>query len=275
MSDTSNRAFIQLPEGAFSQSGDILGSIRRRTFFALSIVSWIIILILTLAVLVPRISQTLALRAHVVALRDDIAKKQTQLATLASLTQSQIVRDQEVLRGVLPQEKPVLPLLYSLDRLAIASQVSVSNFTISPGLLGTGSAKLDANVTPTTISPILLALPLKMNVTGQFENLRSFFTSLDSVVPFIQVDSIEFGVVQSTTAPVVASSSAYTADVKLSTLYIGRALKGDGDIVLFTKDQQDLLSQLTQAYTQRETDAANERAGIASPSGKTNLFAPL
>ncbi len=268
------RAFVQLPEGSLLLQGDILSQLRRRKFLTYSIVAWVVMVLCTIVFIVP---SSTALRTSYRLLSEEkekISIQQQQIETLEQLSLDDVRREHDVLSGVLPEEKPVLPLLYSLDRLAIGASVSVSNFSLSPGILGSGSGKIDESAQKTTISPLLLALPLKMQVEGSFDNLRTFFSSLDSVVPFIQVDTIAFRTSAASTTPAASAGAQYSAEVELSSLFVAKAPSGQGEVTARTSEQMQLLEKLKIAYAQRESDAKSEFVGISSPSGRTNLFAP-
>ncbi|MEP7167388.1 MAG: hypothetical protein ABI758_05410 [Candidatus Woesebacteria bacterium] len=253
----------------------VLSFARRRRFFAISALSWVIMLILAITVVVPQVQQILARRSEIALVQAEVDKNQTFINSLESLDTSDLTRANTVLSASLPQEKPVLPFLYSLNRLAAGAQVSVSDFEISPGLLGTSSGTLDNARAASTIDPQLAALPLRMNVAGGFENLSTFFKSLDFVLPLIQITSIQFASVQKTTSTTsTASGSAqYTAKVDLSSLYMkSKPVVGEETTIAnLSPADTALLEKLTSSYTQREADNAQQSVE-ASASGRTNLF---
>jgi len=252
----------------------ILAMAKRRRYFTISIFSWLVILILAAVILVPSIQTILEARAELSTAAAELDTKQQLITSLQSLDTQDIARANKVLAAALPIEKPVLPVLYSVDRLAAQAQVSVSDFQVSPGLLGTSSGKLETQVSDASlISPKLATLPLKMNVAGGFDSLSKFFQSLDNVVPFIQINSIEFSTdnlptsVSSPQQTQSSSSAQYSAEVALSSLYLKSALpSGDvKSIVPLNSKELSLLDRLTIANNQREQDTLN----VALPTAAT------
>lgn len=253
----------------------LLAMARRRRYMTVSVISWVVILILSVAVVVPAVQQIVTKMESITEVEAKIAEQQAKVDGLERLNSGEIDQANTVLEGALPREKPVLPLLYSLDRLATSAQVSVSNFQISPGLLGTESGKLDTSSTTNAISPSISALPLKMNVAGGFENLSKFFKSLDDVVPFIQVNSIKFQSQSTDKKAVVASGSAqYEADVDLSSLYLKQAISDElkGNVVPLSEADKALLDKLSGAFAQHQSDSVSQAQMNSTGSGRTNLF---
>jgi Tfp pilus assembly protein PilO len=251
----------------------LLATARRRRYMTVSVISWVIIAILAIAVVVPAVQQIVTQMQSINEVEMKIAQQQTKVDGLEKLNGAEIDQANTVLEGALPREKPVLPLLYSLDRLAVGAQVSVSNFQISPGLLGTESGKLDTGTVGNSISPNISALPLKMNVAGGFENLSAFFKSLDNVVPFIQVNSIKFQSADTDKKPATASAQ-YRADVDLSSLYLKQSPSGEltGNVAPLNEGDKALLDKLSISFAEHQNDSALQATQNATASGRTNLF---
>jgi hypothetical protein len=251
---------------------EVLLFVRRRRFLTISIISWAAMAALAVAVVVPQVQKILAIRSEMDTVQTKLDADQSFVTSLQALNSSDVARANVVLSATLPQEKPVLPLLYSLNRLAASAQVSVSEFEITPGLLGTGSGKLDDSRTGSTIDPQLAALPLRMNVAGPFDNLSSFFKSLDFVLPLIQIRSIEFSTTKRD-ASTATNSAQYSANVELSTLYMKSKPPTGVETTISDLSQSDLalIEKLSSSYAQREADNAAQ-VTEASSAGRTNLF---
>lgn len=247
----------------------ILALAKRRRYFSISLLAWLSIIVLLALVVVPAVQGILAIRQELMTAQDELDTKQRLISSLDALDTTDITRANTVLSAALPVEKPVLPVLYSIDRLATNALVSVANFQVSPGLLGTGSAKLTAAATTVSpISPLLATLPLKMNVSGGFTNLSTFFQSLDNVVPFIQINSIQFST--DAKANEATSSAEYSAEVALSSLYLKNAFTGGKvtSVVQLTPREVALLDRLTKSNEERLADSVNAAVPVmASSSG--------
>ncbi len=251
----------------FSMSS-IMAIAKRRRYFTISILSWVAILALIALVLVPAVQSILAIQKDLETASAELTKKQQLITGLSTLDANELQRANTILAAALPIEKPVLPVLYSIDRLATEATVSVSNFQVSPGLLGTSSGKLSEAAQVSKISPQIATLPLKMGVSGGFGNLSTFFQSLDNVVPFIQINSIQFSSEVGQTAATSTESATYTAEVSLSSLYLKSALaKGTvTSVAPLNTAEKDLLQRLTLANEATLADSAKAGAPIIATS---------
>lgn len=250
----------------------IMALAKRRRYLSISVVSWVVIIILTAVVLVPAVQTILEIRDQLAVASEELDTKNQLISGLQGLDTQEIARMNLILSAALPIDKPVLPVLYSIDRLATDATVSLSNFQVSPGLLGTASAKLDSSAPGgsqvSAISPQIAALPLKMSVSGKFNNLSTFFQSLDNVVPFIQINSIQFAT--DATTKTASGSADYIAEVALSSLYLKNSVaKGEVKAVApLSAKELTLLERLTKANEARLADTANTVAPtISTTSG--------
>lgn len=252
----------------------ILAMAKRRRYMTISVLAWATILLLIVTIVAPSVQSILEARATLATATDELAAKERTIQSLQSLDVREIGRQNQILAAALPIEKPVLPLLYSVDRLATNALVSVSNFQVTPGLLGTGSAKLVAQTgAASPISPQLATLPLKMSVAGGFDALSGFFQSLDNVVPFIQINSIDFSSTLADPDAKATASAQYSAEVSLSSLYLKSAIQPGTltSIAPLTSNDLALIDRLTLANQQREADTVAV-SPVTEASSSANLF---
>lgn len=253
----------------------MLGTLaRRRRYLAVSVLSWIVIVVLTILLVIPQINSILTTTSAIAEKDGVLADKTAYSTALAALSVEEMTRQTTIVNAALPQQKPVLPLLYSVDKIALQSQVAVSNFEVSPGLVGTTSGKLETTSITSSISPDILALPLKMDVSGAFESLNVFFKALDDVVPFIQVNSVDFATADKGDG-IATRSAQYSAQVELSSLYAKpkSEVTGPAQIRPLTAQETALLDRLSRAYEARQADALAQSALVATSSGRLNIFA--
>ncbi|MBP9700238.1 type 4a pilus biogenesis protein PilO [Candidatus Woesebacteria bacterium] len=251
----------------------ILASARKRRFFTISIISWLTIAVLAVVVLLPAVQSILTSMSELTTKQDELTTLRTQVDALSSVDETLERQRIAILQAALPAEKPVLPLLYSLDKLAIQSQVGISNFQVSPGELS--SLTKEGARTESTLAPGVFSLPLQMQVTGTFMNLNSFFKQLDTIVPLVRITTIEFeGADASALQSATASESAmYQANVTMESLFVSISPSTSGTIESSLRPEHvELLERLTAAYSERQTDVALQSVAISTGSATRNIF---
>lgn len=251
----------------------LIATARKRRFFTLSIISWLTIALLSVVVLLPAVQSILTSMSELSEKQEDLDTLRTQVESLSTVDESIERQRIAILQAALPAEKPVLPLLYSLDKLAIQSQVGISNFQVSPGELS--SLTKEGSRTESTLAPGVFSLPLQMQVSGTFANLNSFFKQLDTIVPLVRITTIEFeGADTSTTESASASGSAvYQANVTMESLFVSIAPTANGVVSSnLTPEHLALIERLTAAYSERQTDVALQTVSISTGSATRNIF---
>ncbi len=254
----------------------ILVLARKRRFFTVSVLSWLIMAVLAVTVLVPQVKLIVEALTQLQEKETELTAITAKVSALQGIDTSLLTADIAVLETALPSQKPVLPLLYSLDKLAGASQVAISNFQVSPGDISTSSADLMSGTSlESQLAPGVLALPLDLDVTGSFSNMNTFFKTLDDVVPLIHVTSIEFAAYSGGSAQASATSSAlFQANVSLESLYTANKKPGlaAAEKVDLTPEEKNLVEKLRTAYQTRQADLALQQVQTATSGGRTNLF---
>jgi hypothetical protein len=112
-----------------------------------------------------------------------------------------------------------------------------------------------------------------MSVAGGFDALSGFFQSLDNVVPFIQINSIDFSSTLADPATKATASAQYSAEVSLSSLYLKSAIQPGTltSIAPLTPNDLALIDRLTLANQQREADTVAV-SPVTEASSSANLF---
>lgn len=133
--------------------------------------------------------------------------RQKALEAQAVLSSTEYAQSQEIVNQALPNNKPFLALLANLDRVGLATGVTVSNLSISPGLLATASA----TTKQTSQDKQYGAVNISFTVTSTFDAFREFMSTLEKVAPFTSV--IKFDI--SERAGTQVSDQQADADVQL------------------------------------------------------------
>lgn len=192
---------------------------RRHTYLTVAIVSWAVMIVLTLVFVIPQIQQISTQRSQIAVVEKKLADMVAKVQTLQALNPEELQAQRVLLQTVLPSQKPVTPLISSLEKLASDAGVSLKNFELSPGNVATDSSKPGLQVLAVKgLIQGVGALPLKLEVQGEFSQMNVFFQSLDTVVPLVNVKTIDFTQLTQNVSSLLANTQ-YKASVELESLY--------------------------------------------------------
>lgn len=105
-----------------------------------------------------------------------------QIKTIPEFAQSDFVEK------VLPSHKPVLELLSSLNAIASLNQISISDFTLSPGEISTDSTKAELSTTKNSANYGVLKLDLVVN--GSLNNVEQFMIMIEKISPMTTITNL-------------------------------------------------------------------------------------
>lgn len=199
----------------------VVAYLKRHKFLSIALAIWIAVVALTLLILAPRLDAIAKLRVKINTEDKKLTQIQQKLLFLQTLDATSLHNQEIDLQKALPSQKPVTPLLASLEILARNAGILLSSFELSPGLVASQSAATPSEksgVMAVTRYPNIGALPLKMEVHGEFSQMNAFFRSLDLLVPLVQVRSIGFTAL-SQKKDSGSTEKQYRAEVELDSLY--------------------------------------------------------
>lgn len=250
---------------------EIIHAIRRRKFLVLSILSWITMAALFVGVIIPQVRAIFQVFSDMKTQETALNDLKTKSDFLSGLDPTELQTQLSLMQAALPAAKPVVPLLSTIQSIAGESVVSINNFQLSPGDVATQSA----GSTKTNIAalvPGVLTLPLKMEVSGDFATINSFFQHLDVVVPLLNVSSIQFSpYTLSKTA--TTSAGLYRASVQLQSLYIQQDTTKDTPLTPLTSTEQQLLQTISQSVASYSGQQVVQITPIGSGSAtRTDIF---
>lgn len=170
-----------------SSSASISVQARRRSSLLIAVGLLIGSLLVLAFVVVPQTQQAWSLYQKTQKKQDDIAKLQAKLRELDSVTLTgEYVSSRELVESVLPEKKPLLEVLTSLDQVRRASNVELSDLTTSPGLLASGSASPSRSQ-----SSEQQALSLSFTVAGTYDQVSQFMELIEKTAPFTTIKSFK------------------------------------------------------------------------------------
>ncbi len=172
----------------------LLNQVKRRNLFSASILIFVVSLLLLVVVVYPQVR-------HIFSTKDKVSAKNKQVALLKAkatqlsqdLIQTEYFANNDLVQLALPNNKPLLEVLTSLDQVKRASEIELYDLQTNPGLLATGSGKLGTNK-----KVVAESMPLKFTVKGTFEKVSQFMDLLEKVAPFTTITSFEISGTRST-----------------------------------------------------------------------------
>ncbi len=129
-----------------------------------------------------------------------LSRKQLELQQVRSLPE---FGEAETVDAVLPSTKPLIELLTSLNAVASAANISITEFEISPGKISTISGQVAAKPTaapeknarakptaPKTAAKKLTTLSLQLTAEGSLANVDEFLRQIEKITPITTVTSL-------------------------------------------------------------------------------------
>lgn len=93
----------------------------------------------------------------------------------------------EIIENALPSRNPLLELLVSLNSVSADTNVIVSSYDLSPGLVATDTTQLQQAARSQGYD----SLQLNLSVQGTFRDLQDFFRRVEEVSPFSTITSLQ------------------------------------------------------------------------------------
>lgn len=181
--------------------------LKKRKYILLSVLGVLCVIVM----MVVAGQQVLTANQHRQEAVDQKAKteqiRQKAMEAQAVLSSVEYAQSQEIVNKALPNTKPFLDLLANLDRVGLATGVTVSNLSITPGSL----ASVSATTKQTSQAKQYEAVDLSFTVTSTFDAFREFMSTLEKVAPFTTV--IKFDITERTGTQI--SDQQANADVQL------------------------------------------------------------
>lgn len=156
--------------------------IAKYRFLTLPPLVGLIILILTLTLLLPKISQILETRQSLTQEKIRLSKLTQKVADLEGLDEVELSAKASLMLSSLPAEKDVPRILATLKDLGSQTGVTLESIKVAPGELSTISAQ------PETKGPPVLSF--KASVRGIMEGMKSFLDQVESAIPIMQITEV-------------------------------------------------------------------------------------
>lgn len=142
-------------------------------------------------VLYPQVQSVLELISDSQKTRKTVQTLEAKVASLQSLPQSELLQSEYEINSVLPSKKPLLELLTGLNQVAVSSQIRFTEVTLSPGLVASNSAELEARQRSIRSKGDFEELALEMKIEGSLDDIQLFLNQIETVSPVTTVTSMK------------------------------------------------------------------------------------
>ncbi len=142
---------------------------------------------LVIFAIVPQFQETLDLNSQLNNEKPKLEKLQKKLVELDNIQFSPEFSQKEVVDAALPSRKPLLELLTSLHTISEADRVSITEFSLNPGLIASSEAEIQADAKKSANKDGVDSIDLEMTVVGTFDDVGKFMLDLEKISPFTTI----------------------------------------------------------------------------------------
>lgn len=140
--------------------------------------------------IIPQFQETLALNSELEKEKPRLENLQQKLVELENVQFDPDFLQKEVVEAALPSKKPLLELLTSLNTIAVDNGVSITEFSLNPGLIASDAAELNNQQARKIQSEGVDTLKVEMIVSGTFDSVGDFLIDLEKISPFTTVTQL-------------------------------------------------------------------------------------
>lgn len=193
----------------------------------------------------PQIQESLALNTEYNRELPKVEKLQAKLAQLQSIDSTEEFAQKDVVDSALPSKKPLLEFLTSLNSIAIANNITVGNFELSPGQISTDSADADTR-TRSQQNASVDTLDLELEIEGSFDQLQQFLLDIEKISPFTTITKLSLG--QGASAADRGTDRTIQAKLSTSTYFFTQSIKAtiDAPLPKLTALDRNVLTALSE-----------------------------
>lgn len=193
----------------------------------------------------PQIQESLALNTEYNREEPKVEKLQAKLQQLQSIDSTEEFAQKDVVDSALPSKKPLLEFLTSLNSIAIANNITVGNFELSPGTISTQSADTDTR-TRSQQNAVVDTLDLELEIEGSFDQLQQFLLDIEKISPFTTITKLSLG--QGASAADRGTDREIQAKLSTSTYFFTQSIKAtiDAPLPKLTALDRNVLAALSE-----------------------------
>jgi len=179
-----------MPEDKKKQQFNYRTFIINRKSMAIAIGLFSAAAMLVVFAIVPQFQEALALNSEFKKEKPKLEKLQKKLVELDNIQFSPEFLQKELVDAALPSKKPLLELLTSLHTITEADNVSIDEFSLTPGLVATNEAEILADAKKRSNTDGVDIIDVEMTVSGGFADVGKFLIDLEKISPFTTITQL-------------------------------------------------------------------------------------
>ncbi len=220
--------------------------------------------VLIFSVTIPQIQVTRKLYADLEKEKPVLEKLESKLAQLEAIVTSPEYAQVEIINEALPSKKPLLEYLMGLSQVSQATNVVITNFETSPGLVATDAAELEKIQKS---SADVEAMKLELELEGDWAEIQAFMLKVEEIAPFTTITKMDIG--NSLTSETVDEIETFQASLSTETYFFTKTIQSKVDSPLpVISDQETQVLYLLAQFVPTELPNQTEIRG----GGLEDLF---
>lgn len=198
---------------------------------------------LVLLAAIPQFQQAVDLRSEYQQEEPKLSKLKQKLASLESVRFTPEFAQVDVVNQALPSKKPLLELMVSLSNIAIETGATIESFEISPGIVASDAAEVQANSKRVANQGAVDTLDVTMSVTGSDTAVQSFIREVEQMAPFTTITQLSLTSLLSN-----SSEAQREALLSTSTFFFTKSVKATVEAPLpqLSAPEQAVLASLSE-----------------------------
>lgn len=145
---------------------------------------------LVIFAIIPQFQEIIKLNSELNNEKPKLEKIQKKLVELDNIQFSPEFSQREVVDAALPSKKPLLELLTSLHTISEADRVSITEFSLNPGLIASSEAEIQEDAKRLANKDGVDSIDLEMTVVGTFDDVGKFMLDLEKISPFTTITQL-------------------------------------------------------------------------------------
>lgn len=192
----------------------------------------------------PQVTESIALQQKYSSEEPKLVKLQAKLADLQRIDSTPEYEQVAVVSAALPSRKPLLEFLSSLNSVAVASNIVVGNFELSPGSISTESADASNQRRQTKVASVD-TLDIQLEIKGTLDELQQFLLDIEKISPFTTITQLSLG--KGASATDRETGRLIDAQLSMSTYFFTQSVKAtiDAPLPQLTAIDRTVLSALS------------------------------
>jgi Tfp pilus assembly protein PilO len=227
--------------------------------FLLPILIIFVILVVTVAVLKPKLETISESRRELIKDKKTLANLTTKVATLEGLARVEFSEKVDVALAVLPAEKNVPGNLSVIKNVALNNGLIVNNITIGE----IGEIATISSTEKKAKDSILPSFKVNLSLIGDVKMIKDFISQIQSTAPLMSVENLSISQKKTEIPETRMTIEAYFLPFPKT---LGKA---EQQLVAITSGEEKIFNRLNEfSFFGSETNLPN------LPVGKENLFSP-